>query len=266
VINDGRKIDEAAGALKGIACANSFIGTTPVLMADGSSKPIDQVKVGDQITNAEPGAPPGTPDQKHTVTAVHVTYTDHDYTDVTVQTDHGPATIVGTAHHLYWDATTHTWTEAEHLHTGDQLQTSGGALARITGLRSHTASIITFNLTIDSLHTYYVEAGNTPVLVHNSNCLISSVIGSNGEHLPLPAGASGTPVSTGKGFTYDIPSGTEGLDPRVVKVRVMNPVTTGKYQYPNGYVVYENKAGQSVNPLTGQTVSNADPYNHIPIP
>jgi hypothetical protein len=27
-----------------------------------------------------------------------------------------------------------------------------------------------------------------------------------------------------------------------------------------------NKAGQSINPLTGKTVSKADPYNHIPIP
>ncbi|MFD6322039.1 hypothetical protein ACFWOL_03990 [Streptomyces sp. NPDC058442] len=68
------------------------------------------------------------------------------------------------------------------------------------------------------------------------------------------------------GWAYDIPAGTKGLDHRVVQVRVMDPVTTGKYQYPNGYVVYMNKAGQSVNPLTGQTVSKANPYNHIPIP
>lgn len=117
-----------------------------------------------------------------------------------------------------------------------------------------------------SPHTYYVEAGDTPVLVHNSSCSIGSVTGPNGESIPLPEGAPGVPVDSGKGFAYDIPSGTEGLDPRVVQVRVMDPVTTGRYQYPNGYVVYMNKAGQSVNPLTGQTISRADPYNHIPIP
>ncbi|WP_457757994.1 DUF6531 domain-containing protein [Streptomyces niveiscabiei] len=97
-------------------------------------------------------------------------------------------------------------------------------------------------------------------------CGISSVPGPAGETLPLPKGATGTPVQTGKGWAYDIPAGTTGLDPRVTQVRVMDPVTTGKYQYPNGYVVYMNKAGQSVNPLTGQTVSKADPYNHIKIP
>ncbi|WP_405617093.1 DUF6531 domain-containing protein [Streptomyces sp. NBC_00076] len=97
-------------------------------------------------------------------------------------------------------------------------------------------------------------------------CGIASVKGPAGETLPLPKGATGTPVTTGKGWAYDIPAGTKGLDPRVTQVRVMDAVTTGKYQYPNGYVVYMNKAGQSVNPLTGQTVSKADPYNHIPIP
>ncbi|WP_341867963.1 RHS repeat-associated core domain-containing protein [Streptomyces misionensis] len=97
-------------------------------------------------------------------------------------------------------------------------------------------------------------------------CGIASVTGPAGETLPLPKGAAGTPVATGKGWAYDIPAGTKGIDPRVTQVRVMDPVTTGKYQYPNGYVVYMNKAGQSVNPLTGQTVSKADPYNHIPIP
>ncbi|MEV0488467.1 hypothetical protein AB0I69_48690 [Streptomyces sp. NPDC050508] len=48
---------------------------------------------------------------------------------------------------------------------------------------------------------------------------------------------------------------------------IMDPVTKGKYQYPNGYVIYMNADGQSMNPITGKVgISNADPYNHIPIP
>ena len=64
---------------------------------------------------------------------------------------------------------------------------------------------------------------------------------------------------------YPIPPGTAELHPNVVAVRVMDPVTAGKYQYPNGYAVYMNKSGQTVSPLTGQTVSNADPMAHIPL-
>ncbi len=46
----------------------------------------------------------------------------------------------------------------------------------------------------------------------------------------------------------------------------MGPVTSGPYQYPNGYVVYMNEVGQTVNPLTGQTISNSDPFAHIELP
>jgi len=168
-------------------CGNSFTAATPVLMADGTSKPIDQVKVGDQIADAQPGAATGTKDEKHTVTAIHITYTDHDYTDVTVATGFGAdittatlrdpsslkatgqssATITGTAHHLYWDATTRTWTPADQLQPGDLLQTSDGHTALILALHDYTATTVTYNLTIDTLHTYYVVAGDTPVLVHN---------------------------------------------------------------------------------------------------
>ena len=81
----------------------------------------------------------------------------------------------------------------------------------------------------------------------------------------VPRGASGTPVATGKGLEYPIPPGTPELSPNVASVRVMDPVTSGKYQYPDGYVVYMKKSGQAINPLTGQTVSNADPMAHIPL-
>ena len=85
-----------------------------------------------------------------------------------------------------------------------------------------------------------------------------------GLKLPgVPKGASGVPVDTGKGLQYTIPRGTPELDPRVTGIRVMDPVTTGKYQYPNGYVAYMNEAGQTVNPLTGRTVLPSDPFAHI---
>ncbi|WP_369015981.1 hypothetical protein [Actinocrinis puniceicyclus] len=35
-------------------------------------------------------------------------------------------------------------------------------------VHSYTAKVVTYNLTVDELHTYYVLAGTTPVLVHNA--------------------------------------------------------------------------------------------------
>jgi hypothetical protein len=154
-----------------LGCSNSFTGNTPVLMADGTSKPIDQVHVGDTVANAPPGALLGSSDEQHTVTAVHVTREDRAYTDVTINTGHGAATISGTAYHLYWDATTRAWTPANHLRIGDHLQSTNGAPVVIVALHDYTATMVTYNLTIDNLHTYYVLAGSAPVLVHNSTCI-----------------------------------------------------------------------------------------------
>jgi hypothetical protein len=153
------------------SCSHSFDGATKVMMADDRSKRIDQVKVGDKFADALPSEPLGTKDQTHIVTAVHVTHTDHDYTDVTIRTPHGQAAITGTANHPYWDATTHKWTPANHLHVGDNLQTSSGALVTVVALRDYTTTMATYDLAIDNLHDYYVNVGATPVLVHNCGSL-----------------------------------------------------------------------------------------------
>ena len=81
----------------------------------------------------------------------------------------------------------------------------------------------------------------------------------------VPRGATGTPTGTGKGLEYPIPPGTPALSDRVASVRIMDPVTTGKYQYPDGYAVYMNQGGQTIDPLSGQTIANAHPYAHIPL-
>ncbi len=100
-------------------------------------------------------------------------------------------------------------------------------------------------------------AANTPTTGTNF------IVRPNGETIIVPEGASGPyPVRTGNGFQFTGGQGGHGLDPRVTGVRVMDPKTTGTYQYPNGYVSYMNVEDQAVNPLTGQTVSKADPWWH----
>ncbi|MFK4299251.1 hypothetical protein ABH924_004432 [Arthrobacter sp. GAS37] len=43
-------------------------------------------------------------------------------------------------------------------------------------------------------------------------------------------------------------------------------VGPGPYRYPNDYAVYMNRSGQTINRLTGDTINNADPFAHIPLP
>jgi RHS repeat-associated protein len=162
--------DPVGGAPLAVAKAQStkcsFVGTTAVLMADGSSEPIEDVQIGDKVTNAVPG---DKVTEQHTVTAVHVTDTDRSFVDLTIATPDGPKKLITTANHRFYDATTIAWTVAADLRPGDQLDTPGEGRATILAVHSYVATgYRMYNLTIDTVHTYYVEAGTTPVLVHNA--------------------------------------------------------------------------------------------------
>jgi hypothetical protein len=91
------------------------------------------------------------------------------------------------------------------------------------------------------------------------------IVSKGGTVYPVPKDASGPiPAESGKGFQFTGGSGGHGLSPKTTDVRIMDPVTSGKYQYPGGYGSYGNAAGQTVNPFSGQTIPPSDPWWHIP--
>ncbi|WP_422647572.1 polymorphic toxin-type HINT domain-containing protein [Actinoalloteichus caeruleus] len=64
------------------------------------------------------------------------------------------------------------WTHATDLTRGDTLLTPTGDHTTITHAHTYPHHHRVHNLTINATHTYYVLAGQTPVLVHNSGgCL-----------------------------------------------------------------------------------------------
>ncbi|MFE0085891.1 hypothetical protein, partial [[Kitasatospora] papulosa] len=68
----------------------------------------------------------------------------------------------------------------------------------------------TYNLTVEDFHTYYVLAGATPVLVHNSNCPTASKcedITSPGARMPNKSTDVG-PVDFGKNLEANEPFST----------------------------------------------------------
>lgn len=92
---------------------------------------------------------------------------------------------------------------------------------------------------------------------------VNFIVHPNGDVLPVPDGAEGpTLADNGDGFQFKGGSGGHGLDPKTTGVRIMDPVTSGPYQYPNGYASYFNESGQTVNPFTGRTIANNDPFAH----
>ncbi|MFG3142191.1 RHS repeat-associated core domain-containing protein [Streptomyces sp. NPDC048211] len=166
------------------ACTkHSFRGDTHVLLADGTTRPIADLRPGDEVTSTDP---------QTEVTAAEkverhiVTKDDKEFTDLVLTpepaTSHAvgpvaaPATGAGTPrpvkltttwHHPFWDATHHRWTDARNLKPGTELQRPGGATVVVSAVRNYRASGVTYDLTVGVVHTYYVLAGETPVLVHN---------------------------------------------------------------------------------------------------
>ncbi|MGV9887273.1 RHS repeat-associated core domain-containing protein [Streptomyces sp. NPDC003395] len=161
---------ESAGAEAASCVTHSFTASTAVQLADGSSKPISKVKAGDKVLATDPQTGVTAPE---TVQRVIVTTTDRDFTTLTLDTTpvrgppHGDATLTTTWHHPFWDVTHHRWTDAHDLTPGTKLRRPDGTTVTVTAVRNFHQSQTTYDLTVGTLHTYYVLAGQTPVLVHN---------------------------------------------------------------------------------------------------
>ncbi|GAA4593682.1 hypothetical protein GCM10023194_58560 [Planotetraspora phitsanulokensis] len=180
-----------AGAFsRAIGCTpNSFVPGTKVQMADGTTKDIDKVELGDKVlaTDAETGKTEAKP-----VTDLIKGEGDKNLVEITVDTDgkKGGKTgkITATDGHPFWVSELGEWVDAKDLKAGMWLRTSSGTYVQITAIKKWTAHHQrVHNLTIADLHTYYVLAGATPVLVHNANSRCGIVI-STRLYEKLPAG------------------------------------------------------------------------------
>ncbi|WP_233533875.1 RHS repeat-associated core domain-containing protein [Kitasatospora sp. SolWspMP-SS2h] len=161
---------DAAQADSGGSCplkANSFPAGTLVQLADGSTKPIDQLETGDVVLATDPQTGETRPEP---ITDTITGYDDIEFTQLTLQaTDQGevPA-VTSTAHHAYWDQTSRTWVDALDVKVGHQVRSADGTLVTVTAVRTYnTPPTTAHNLTVAGLHTYYVLAGSVPILVHN---------------------------------------------------------------------------------------------------
>ncbi len=147
--------------------ACSFAPATPVLLPGGKTKPIGKIKPGDQVEAGNPKT--GKHAGPRRVLATWINH-DHDLLDLTITTPHHhPATLHTTSNHPFWDDTTHTWTPAGNLTPGHHLVTATNTHATVMAVTARPGAADRDNLTVEQLHTYYVLAGSTPVLVHNSN-------------------------------------------------------------------------------------------------
>ncbi|CUU61243.1 intein C-terminal splicing region [Parafrankia irregularis] len=105
--------------------------------------------------------------EPHTVTNLIIGTGDKHLVDITLDTPGPDATLTATDGHPVWDETDRTWVDADQLTPTDQLTTPTGTLIPVAATRDYHRTQTVYNLTVDTLHTYYVLAGTTLVLVHN---------------------------------------------------------------------------------------------------
>ncbi|MEV0259933.1 hypothetical protein AB0I49_01105 [Streptomyces sp. NPDC050617] len=128
--------------------------------------------------------------------------------------------------------------------------------------RAWTESRNVYNLTVDETHTYYVLAGRTPVLVHNSNgsCGITGVSNLHGKTLGeaeqgiFGQGFSFTSETKGGYRCYDHPDGSQvWIRPNGEVMRLGPSIDAGPNQKnyrqrygPDGQITQEHSTGEMV--------------------
>lgn len=210
---------------------NSFVPDTMVLMADGSHKRIDQVQVGDEVLATDPETGQTGPRE---VTALISGDGAKNLVQITVSTgrDGVAGVLTATDGHPFWVPELRAWVTAAELRVGMLLQTSAGTYVQVTGVKRWTARQRVHNLSVEGLHTYYVLAGDAPVLVHN-----------DGDD----------PTSFGNHYPEDKPGWSRVFSPETLAQR------TGNYQYvvlESGELVI-GKGDGHVTLANGQRVSAA---------
>lgn len=134
-------------------------------MADGSTKPIEDVELGEFVLATDPLT------GETSAQEVKDLITGEGQKDlVTISTDSdGDGTeesIEATAGHPLYTAN-RGWLNAGDLEIGDLLVGADGTVIEVTDLSAETRIATVHNLTIDRIPSYYVIVDDRPALVHN---------------------------------------------------------------------------------------------------
>ena len=266
----------AKAACKG----NSFTPDTKVLMADGNWKPIEEVKIGDKVVATDPES--GNTRAEPVVDTI-VGQGEKNLVQITVDTtglrpfwptDEGlkkPASplrpksgvVIATDAHPFWVAgNLNKWVNATDLKPGMWLRTSAGTYVQVTATKHWTAHHQrVHNLTVADLHTYYVDAGDAQVLVHNAGgCFVPGGVKNlrDGAHMKTDDALDTALEFLGKGY-QDMGGGRFLSRDGLRQVRMTDADLAHRRQDPHiNFETYRSPIGPGVR--SGRPVSNLHIY------
>ncbi len=142
---------------KSAAMSCSFVGSTTVLMADGTHKPIKDVGVGDKVVATDPET------GEQVAKRIEQVFVHHDTVlDLVIDGE----VIATTEDHPFWSVTDQRFERADNLGPGERVLAADGRVLDVMGLAlKSTRQALAYNLSVEGIHTYHV--GDNEILVHN---------------------------------------------------------------------------------------------------
>lgn len=130
-------------------------------MADGTTNAIADVEIGDVVLAADPETGERGPRE-----VTHLWVHQDEVTDLELE----DGSRVATTEELpFWNATDARWQRADALDPGDLLVSADGGRLAVAGMDVASVRTTTaYNLTVDGIHTYFVQLGGEAALVHNT--------------------------------------------------------------------------------------------------
>ncbi len=190
--------DEAKGAESSASCPlRSFVAGTLVVLADGTTEPIEQVKVDDVVLSTDPAT--GKTEQ-HRVVGTDVHGDEPQRTELTVSSDGKSGSVTATDWHPFWVEEAGDWVAVADVQVGEHLHSPDGHSVVVTAVRHFVQTDAVYDLTVDSVHDFYVRTTASSLLVHNCG----SAAGDRAAELQaaLPEGSRGR-VTMGVGHGVD---------------------------------------------------------------
>jgi YD repeat-containing protein len=141
-----------------------FVAGTQVLLADGTSRAIEQIEAGTMVLAVPEDAPEASP------IACRVLEVYHNLPVPIWEVHVQDGIIRTTAGHPFY-VKQRGWVKVHELRAGDRLRTVEGRWIPILRIRGSDHSHLVYNLCVDVTHTYFVRLANTEtaVLVHNNS-------------------------------------------------------------------------------------------------
>lgn len=198
-----KKADKLEDAAEKSCAANSFTPGTKVLMADGTTKSIRDVDIGDKVLATDPKTGKT---KVRTVTAEIKGKGPKNLVKVTLAVDgkKSPktASVTATDGHPFWVPELGKWLDATDLRSGQWLRTSAGTYVQVAAVERWTQRATVHNLTVADLHTYYVVAGAASVLVHNCNTTVYRLQTDHPDSQRLSVDGDGNVSISGDGMLH----------------------------------------------------------------